>query len=262
MYKRLLCLIVIMAFTATAWTDDVLPPHWRGDPQFTMAQWTFDTAGFGWGWDGQTWEQLGTPEVSSGSPEFLGGNFEDVYSADSLWNIYDAVYNPTFAGRSGVWDAGAMAFSLEDVDEGWPFNAIRIQVTYYPGGAGWAAPEGAEIWAQISQEPWEIGNLYDLTGVGVTDPWGDLYVATPPITSVTHGDGWITAVWDVVIEPVPMSERISFGPWWSIEAGATDAGVVAHMYVDQVVIDTSGWPEPATVALLGLGSLALIRRKR
>lgn len=272
MYKRLLCLIIITAFTASAWADDVAPPPWRGDPQTLKGHWGFstDAAGSEWIYDpvAETWEGIiiGYPDVqNSGNPEVLWSEFQGAALAyrpppQPGWESVPAVWNDTFLGRTGVWDCGEMNFWLDNFDDGKPFKDIRIQVTYFPGGEGWAAPEGANFWYEFEGGTGWV--TYNLTGSeDYLDPWGSVYVGTPSTTSITHADGWITTVWDFTIEPNPWGEYIGFGAWWSIHEGATD-GVGTHMFVDQVVIDTISYPEPATVALLGLGSLALIRRKR
>jgi hypothetical protein len=64
-------------------------------------------------------------------------------------------------------------------------------------------------------------------------------------------------------------KTIAFGPDWSdllsvtlLGTGAT-FGTLNYFAIDNLVVDTSGAvPEPATLALLGLGAAALIRRRR
>ena len=65
-------------------------------------------------------------------------------------------------------------------------------------------------------------------------------------------DGWIHEVWAMTAPLNPEYEWFEFG-------FAEGQGV----YIDQIVIETLCYvPEPATMALLGLGSLLMIRRKR
>ncbi|MHC4646465.1 MAG: PEP-CTERM sorting domain-containing protein [Planctomycetota bacterium] len=75
---------------------------------------------------------------------------------------------------------------------------------------------------------------------------------TPPMTlsdKVANGDYW-NVTYHIIIEPNPASETIWIQP--------TDC----TLYIDEVVIDTICVPEPMTIGLLGLGALALLRKRR
>ena len=77
--------------------------------------------------------------------------------------------------------------------------------------------------------------------------WSDGEQVTWSLTS----DGYIHEVWAITLDSNPDFE-------W-VEGGFGDAVVV----LDQIVIETLCYvPEPATMVLLGLGSLMMIRRKK
>jgi hypothetical protein len=65
-------------------------------------------------------------------------------------------------------------------------------------------------------------------------------------TDTTEG-GWTLSVFQINLYPNPPQE------WFTIKG---------DIIVDHLAIDTRCIPEPATVALLGLGALVVFRRKR
>jgi len=107
---------------------------------------------------------------------------------------------------------------------------IQIQVTFKPLGDPLSGPEypmiqaGSE--AEVQQGIWH-------------DAWQE-----PPSTVL--GDGWIHEVSRIDLFPNPESEIVKIG-----------GGIL----VRELVIDTICVPEPATLSLLALGAVALIRRR-
>ena len=77
----------------------------------------------------------------------------------------------------------------------------------------------------------------------------------PDLTSIelinkeATGDYW-HATYHIIIEPNPDSETIYIQP------------TPCTMYLDELVIDTRCVPEPTTICLLGLGALALLRKRK
>ena len=97
------------------------------------------------------------------------------------------------------------------------------------------------IWMQITYASEEGAQPLVLTNPGYTD----IVVSDP----ILLGEHWYVT-YDITIEPNPPSEVIVIQP----DACTT--------YIDEIVIDTICVPEPVTVCFLGLGALALLRKRR
>ena len=123
----------------------------------------------------------------------------------------------------------------------WPLSG-QIDV-YIPNNP--QPNEKKEIWLQLI---WKTENL-DPSPTMPDQPW----VAVLPFMTMdmsrsdTTDNGWTLSLFRINLYPNPPEEWIT---------------VKGDIIVDHIAIDTRCVPEPATVALLGLGSLVVFRRKR
>ncbi|MHC4213311.1 MAG: PEP-CTERM sorting domain-containing protein [Planctomycetota bacterium] len=139
---------------------------------------------------------------------------------------WQAVY-PQGSTHTGVWGfEDDMIATVPNFNQDNPIKEVWVQMTYLADEAPilWLLPEG--ILAD--------GATMDLVDQTTAD-----------------SAGFVNATWYGIIEPNPTMEEI-----WIRPSECT-------VYVDELVIDTiCRVPEPTTICLLGLGGLALLRRRR
>jgi hypothetical protein len=168
-------------------------------------------------------------------PDYWGSVPEGPGDPLSLDVAEDPVLLSEYEGRYNVIQLNQddeLFFGLPNFEDGL-YKEVWIQVTYY----------------LTTQE------LYPLFDIYTQEPATMADVIFEDI--VEWNDGWVTEAWSFQIRPNPIAEEISLD--FSLGQGQ---GQAYPVYVDQVVIDTMCIPEPATICLLGLGALSLIRIKK
>ncbi len=139
-----------------------------------------------------------------------------------------APWIPFIDGRDGVWPlSGKIDAYIPNRPEICWWKDIVIQLTWKPAG--------------LTDAFWD-----DKPNVGVV-PGVDPYTLYMESTTTALGDGWMSSLYEIRLFPNP--------PWETI-------GIEGDILVDQLAINTECIPEPATICLLGLGALALLRKRR
>jgi len=134
---------------------------------------------------------------------------------------------PVWGGQEGVWPlSGEILVNIPNRPEPLPYKDIWIQLTW--------AQQAPNVWPAVSEI--RFGVPATLERQIVLGPTGEV-----------GGDGlWYHSTYSIRIMPNPDWEQI-------LITGAVN--------VDELVIDTICAPEPATLGLIVLGGLAVLRRR-
>jgi hypothetical protein len=168
------------------------------------------------------------------------------------WEFGDASLSPPPDYASDPYPLESPVMTIPDT---WPNTAHMA--SYLDMGGVWRLESPDDIWITIQNYDNENPLKYiwmqiTFAAEGGTAP---LVLTNPGYTGIVvsdpvlMGEHWYVT-YDITLEPNPPSEVIVIQP----DACTT--------YIDEIVIDTICVPEPVTVCFLGLGALALLRKRR
>jgi hypothetical protein len=172
--------------------------------------------------------------VSTGRHEFkiTDGTWDWNYPGPNSWLYADASGNV------------AITFNTNTVSDGWKIEQNRIGLSFDPG-----------TWTIAgSFQGWDNANL----ATAMTSQGGGIYLFSQTFSA---GEYWfkpvVTGSWDSIAEN---GRSVGTDNMYLNLASAE----VVNIYVDALggVVRTEVVPEPATMALLGLGYLFMARRKK
>ncbi len=213
-----------LAMTGAVHADDFAPPEFRGDNLSVQAEWEFNDGG-------------ANPSDPSFYNQVPGENNEQV-SDDTLRTA--SMTNMTWSNgpdNDGRWTAdangGNITFDLTNWVDSMSLKQISVQTTFGPDVEG--TEDNPFVW-QITAVDNEIGTV----------PQENINYQFTEAYPAPEGLGYLQEMWQ--IEPNPDYEQIVL----SVPEGT---------FVDQVMIDTVSLPEPASLALFGMGALALMRHR-
>lgn len=249
MCKKLLvlCLMLVLASTTYAWEnpvdfDDVQISSWEGDGNADGWEWA--------PWNSNnivTWST--TTGVTDGSYSLaVDVNYPGTQSGNNWW--YMPILNYKFIGEDAraaffgndtfsVDVATLMAEWIPNTNAGWVFGT-DLDLIINAGDN-----EGRTMWTTIGPQGWQPQNAdYSATLSWNYQDQKEILLNNGLFQDYT--EGWV--------EILLLARTPTFEP---PPDGVGDTG---NYYLDNAQL--TGVPEPTTIALLGLGSLALLRRKR
>lgn len=218
----LLCLALVAVWAAPVLADDFMPPTYRGAPLSYLAEWEFASQGVPTAGIAPDYESW----VDDDDPTtFLYDKFATHIDVDGDGWQYDPA-----DGDGGLVNPnrdGSIGCNVINWVDQMPIKELRIQITY-------------------------IGLAPSITGVTGYVYYGSSIFPDQeayPGDFVCHGDcGEGRLFEDWIILPNP--------DWEQIEIFVPQGTILDQIYIDSVS------PEPATMALMGIGTVALLRRRK
>ena len=179
-------------------------------------------------------------DVEPGAPDA-----PPITSGDAWYQDSDDGFFPFGDPELRVEPGAGQSWTFEDVRGGsdrvgiWPLSGY-LEVTMQNSEI---AREFKQIWIQLT---WRSQNGDSIPAIEIIDPAVD-FTYTQSLFEEELPNGWMHSIYHIDLSPNPSYETIQI-------FGAVD--------VDELVIDTYCVPEPATMAMLSVGGIAALLRRR
>jgi hypothetical protein len=213
------------------WTNFNGPAPVGGSGSTQLSTFGVDTSGTTAQWPGGTQDSI-----------WFGGTTDGNSSSD--WRAYSPTAATSYTAPSGVYAAGT----------GTSPDARNHLHPYYATFGGGPAPA-----AQTLLFPQQTGNA--LVGAASYE-WHDVVIEKSGANVTWTVDGLLIATVPVADDTVATGNNIFFGHSDTNATSSTDVNDEALLFtlIDNVRVEVV--PEPSSIALLGIGALGMLRRRR
>ncbi len=239
--KKLVAVMAVVLVASPAMAGTILTPHVAGSLQGWQAGTNpmVETAA-----GSDIWTATFTGLVPGGREEFkiTDGTWTNTYPSANSWLYADGAGNVTI-----TYDGNTYA-------DGWSTTMDRL-ILDTDSPTGWTATGSFQ--SQIGGADWDNGN----PATAMAAMGGGIYSLTAVLAPGTYD-------WKAVVAGSPTWDAISWdnrsvnASNWSFTTDAVNDTVTFQVDAFTGVAQVNVTPEPTTIALLGLGALALIRRRR
>ncbi len=199
---------------------------------------------------------MNAPVSYMGGPEYAG-NYNQLLSSwwehspsnqnDSFLQLSESVTTPSLKNASADWDATKTIFTI----------TVNGADAPYPWSRMWQPDNGVAWGVTFTDYTYEFTATFSQAAAIDTEGWLASTVLPDTITGTFSGHFVVT--YDVAKNPITNGDTYGFEINFSKAMFTTDGGSYG-------AITPNGYfatiPEPATICVMGLGVLSLIRRKQ
>lgn len=202
------------------------------------------------------------PNVVIGLPQWQSWNRGAPLSATAAWDFLTNTNPaaPDDPAVQAILPPGTSASAMASTSMQWT-DSFQLG-----GHEGWYVPVGSANGQIVINMPnWIDEEPVKYLRLQMTYNGPD-QASTPTVNIVgTDPQGCLTTFIGQIDEVTPLGQQYSISMWKIVPNPDSERIIITiptGLFVDEIVVDTISIPEPATMALMGLGVLGLLRRRK